>query len=147
MSVLVLLRKYGADFDLMNTSGLPCAGNYLTNTANELDYVLTNSFNAKIVLDRCPFPHGRDVILEVITKLAYSGDCYLAESLKIIKVLIKHGFDLNIKTKIKNETPLKVLNNKIRELKNKNNLDKRELTKLQVYKDIKKCLISNGACL
>jgi len=59
LKILKLLKKAGADFDLVNSSGTPSAGVYVqSGTADQLDFILQNS-HSKYKLEQESFPFGR----------------------------------------------------------------------------------------
>jgi hypothetical protein len=149
LKLLKLLKKAGADFDLVDSSGIPCAGNYIRSgtTGEQLDYILSNSITSKYILEQRPFPHGRDAFSEVIVQLSLRGEPYISESIEIIKILIKHQFDINKKVSYNKETPLKILNREIEILSNKQGSVYQGDKKMCAYKNIEKLLSSHGAII
>lgn len=146
LEILKLLKGAGADFDLKNSSGIPVAGNFIgtsSTTGEQLDYILNNSYTTKYCLEECPFPFKRDVFSEAIVQSLYGVE--LNERIEIIKVLIKHKFDINKKSTFQKETPLKLLQKEIEKISSKSNLTDLEQNRLGTLKEIELLLVSNGA--
>lgn len=154
LKILKLLKKAGADFDVINSSGMPCAGNYISSGASreQLDYILSNCVTTKDILEKCPFPQNRDAFAEIIVQLSHRGEPYIRESVEMITTLIKHGFNLNKRVSHNKETPLKMLKREIENLGKKRSKSRRtsypfpnDEKRMFVYKEIEELLISHGA--
>lgn len=147
LNILKLLKNAGADFDLKNSSGVPVAGVFINGVwvkGEELDYILNNSRISKSILEQCPFPDNRDAISEAIFHSFSNSGEDLAESIKIIEILIKHGFDVNIKSTYRNESPLNFLQREIIRIGKMPAASDLEKIRLHKLKEIENLLILHG---